>query len=76
MSWTNDSSISTRRRKDVSKDRINMEMMIRDIIKEISITTEIKAKIEFGERLPVMADLFLLKHVMMNLLSNALKFSS
>jgi PAS domain S-box-containing protein len=63
-------------RKDVSKDRINMEMMIRDIIKEISITTEIKAKIEFGELLPVMADQFLLKHVMMNLLSNALKFSS
>jgi light-regulated signal transduction histidine kinase (bacteriophytochrome) len=53
-----------------------MEMMIRDIIKEISITTEIKAKIEFGELLPVMADQFLLKHVMMNLLSNAFKFSS
>ena len=63
-------------RKDVNKDRINMEMMIRDIIKEISITTEIKAEIQFGEMLPVMADRFLLKHVMMNLLSNALKFSS
>ena len=63
-------------RKDVNKDRINMEMMIRDIIKEISITTEIKADIQFGELLPVMADRFLLKHVMMNLLSNSLKFSS
>jgi light-regulated signal transduction histidine kinase (bacteriophytochrome) len=63
-------------RKDVNKDQINMEMMIRDIIKEISITTEIKAKIQFGELLPVVADRFLLKHVMMNLLSNALKFSS
>jgi PAS domain S-box-containing protein len=63
-------------RKDVNKDRINMEMMIRDIIKEISITTEVKATFQFGELLPVMADQFLLKHVMMNLLSNAIKFSS
>lgn len=63
-------------RKDVNKDRINMEMMIRDIIKEISITTEIKAEIQFGQLLPVMADRFLLKHVVMNLLSNAFKFSS
>lgn len=63
-------------RKDVNKDRINMETMIHDIIKEISITTEIKADIQFGELLPVMADRFLLKHVMMNLLSNSIKFSS
>ncbi|HOY94429.1 MAG TPA: PAS domain S-box protein [Catalimonadaceae bacterium] len=62
-------------RKDVNKDRINMEMLIRDIIKEIAITTEIKADIQFGELYPVMADRFLLKHVVMNLLSNALKFS-
>jgi PAS domain S-box-containing protein len=63
-------------RKEVEKSLIDMNKLTELAIWEINQTTEHHAEIKFCNLLPAEADPALLKHVMINLISNAIKYSS
>ena len=63
-------------RKGLNKTELNITQLTRSIFKEISETTENKAKIIINDLHPAMADSSLIKQVLMNLLLNAVKYSS
>jgi signal transduction histidine kinase len=63
-------------RKAIQKSHIDMNTLVRNVLSEISASTVLKAKINFSNLLPVVADYNLLYHVITNLLSNAIKYSS
>ncbi|MCW3089705.1 MAG: hypothetical protein JWP81_774 [Ferruginibacter sp.] len=62
-------------RKEVEKSLIDMNKMTELIVKEISQSNVHHAEITFGDLLPAMADHALLEQVMINLVSNAVKYS-
>ena len=63
-------------RKEVEKSTIDMNKLVELAIWEINQTTIHNAEIKFCNLLPVIADQSLMKHVMINLISNAIKYSS
>lgn len=63
-------------RKEVEKSTIDMNKLVELAIWEINQTTIHNAEIKFRNLLPIIADQSLMKHVMINLISNAIKYSS
>lgn len=63
-------------RKAVEKSLIDMTKLTEAAVREIEQTTEHHALIKSEGLLPVMADYSLMLHVMINLVSNAIKYSS
>ncbi|MEO5888828.1 MAG: PAS domain S-box protein [Ferruginibacter sp.] len=63
-------------RKEIDRSVIDMNELSQLAIKEINQTTSHRAEIKFGQLIPVMADQALLKQVMINLISNAIKYSN
>ena len=63
-------------RKAVEKSLIDMTKLTEAAVREIEQTTEHHAVIKSDGLLPVMADYSLMLHVMINLVSNAIKYSS
>jgi PAS domain S-box-containing protein len=63
-------------RKEINKSFVDMHKLTNNVIFEIERTIPHKAEVTIGELHPVMADYSLITQVMMNLLSNALKYSS
>lgn len=63
-------------RKAVEKSLIDMAKLTEAAVREIEQTTEHHAAIKSDGLLPVMADYSLMLHVMINLVSNAIKYSS
>lgn len=63
-------------RKKVTKDKVEMEPLVRQVIEEIENSFGRKINIKLKNLLPVKADANLLKQVLLNLLSNAAKYSS
>jgi len=63
-------------RKEVERAEIDMNMLVEQAIREISQSTSFHAEIKLHKLLPVKADYALMLHVMINLISNAIKYSS
>jgi signal transduction histidine kinase len=63
-------------RKAIQKSRIDMNILVKNVLSEISASTVHQAQINFNNLLPAVADYNLLHHVITNLLSNAIKYSS
>lgn len=63
-------------RKEVNKYVINMNDLTEKVLSEINESIPHQAEIKFSGLLPAFADSTLLEHVMINLISNALKYSS
>ena len=63
-------------RKEVNKSSVEMKELISHVISEIEKTTQHKAEIIIGQLHPVKADYSLMVQVMINLISNAIKYSS
>ncbi len=62
-------------RKEVERSVIDMNMLTEVAVREISQTTAHHAEIKLSSLLPVSADHALLQNVMINLISNAVKYS-
>lgn len=60
-------------RKAVNKTMVNMKELVNVVIAELEPD---RAEVRCGELLPVAADFSLMRHVMTNLISNAIKYSS
>lgn len=63
-------------RKEVVKGECNMEHIVYQVLDEIKKTNDIRAHIEINELSSVCADTSLIKQVWVNLISNAIKYSS
>ncbi len=63
-------------RKAIEKSLIDMNKLTEAAIREIEQSTKHNAAIKFEGLIPVMADYSLFQHVMINLISNAIKYSS
>jgi light-regulated signal transduction histidine kinase (bacteriophytochrome) len=63
-------------RKSIQKSNLNMDDLIESALVDISKTTEHKAKIVVSPLHPVVGDYALLNQVFVNLISNAIKYSS
>lgn len=63
-------------RKEVERSSIDMNKLVEAAIREIEQTVHHTATIHFNSLIPVMADYALMLHVMINLISNAIKYSS
>jgi PAS domain S-box-containing protein len=63
-------------RKEINKSLIDMNLLVENIIKESRESSEHDTRIEVEQLLPVSGDFALLNHVMVNLISNAVKYSS
>lgn len=63
-------------RQEVKRAPVDMNQLTAMAVREITQTTNHKAQIKIKKLLPVMADYSLLEHVMSNLISNAIKYSS
>ncbi|HTA26281.1 MAG TPA: ATP-binding protein [Bacteroidia bacterium] len=63
-------------RKQVQKSPINMNKLVESVLIEISKTIQYKTTLKITELKPASGDYSLLYQVMMNLISNALKYSS
>jgi PAS domain S-box-containing protein len=63
-------------RKDVQKSKVNMKAIAEETLKELSKTTEHNAEVRIGNLHPSYADSVLLSNVFINLISNAIKYSS
>lgn len=69
-------SFSKLGRQALRHSMVNMSALFRDTLTEISEFTNQNVEIKINDLHPVMADLSLMKHVVMNLISNAIKYSS
>ncbi|UEG51231.1 PAS domain S-box protein [Ferruginibacter lapsinanis] len=69
-------SFSRLGRKEINKSVIEMNDLVTAAIKEIQQTGEIQAQIKYNNLISVKADYTLMLHVMINLISNALKYSA
>jgi len=63
-------------RKEVRKSKINTAKLVKNVLKEISIPAEYNAVIKINSLPPADADYTLLHQVWINLISNAIKYSS
>lgn len=63
-------------RKDVERAVIDMNGLVEQAIREISQSASFHAEIKLHKLLPVKADYSLMLHVMINLIDNAVKYSS
>jgi len=63
-------------RKEVQKTPVNMEVLVREVLEEIGNSMSHHAAIEVQDLPSVYADHALLRQVWVNLISNALKYSS
>jgi len=63
-------------RKEIRKSMVNMNQLTDSVLEEIGKVTETKAEIKIDQLHDVMADDSLMNHVLMNLISNAIKYSS
>lgn len=63
-------------RKEVQKTKVDMHALVLDSWSELKKSTEQSAEIKLNELLPALADHSLVRQVVINLLSNALKYSS
>jgi len=63
-------------RKDLQSIMVDMNELTHRVVNEINKTTKHNAKIKIGNLHPVNGDYGLLHHVMFNLISNAVKYSS
>ena len=63
-------------RKEVEKSLIDMNKLADSVVREVNQTINHTASIVYENLLPVMADYSLMQHVMINLISNAVKYSS
>jgi PAS domain S-box-containing protein len=69
-------SLSRLGRTELAKSAINMSHLTDSVLTEINKFTKHKAKVRIHDLKPVMADYSLMSQVMMNLISNAIKYSS
>lgn len=63
-------------KKEVRKSAVNMEQLVRDILEEINNVTPIKGRIEIRDLPDAYGDHSMLTQVWVNLISNAIKYSS
>lgn len=63
-------------KKAVRKAKIDMNLVVETVLKDINVGLNHKADIRVNELLPVYADYTLMQHVFSNLLSNAIKYSA
>jgi two-component system, sensor histidine kinase and response regulator len=63
-------------RKEVHRSEVNSDKLVKDILHEIAESTKHKASIQVKSLYPVKADPALLRQVWVNLISNAVKYSS
>lgn len=63
-------------RKELIKKNVNMNELVKDILTEVSKTIPDKTKVKISELHNIQADVALIKQVMINLISNAVKYSS
>lgn len=63
-------------KKPIEKTTINMESLVQDVLVELKKSTDHKAALKLGALLPVDGDYALIKQVIINLVSNAIKYSS
>ena len=63
-------------RKEVQKSKINTAKLVKNVLKEIGILAEYNAVIKINSLPPADADYTLLHQVWINLISNAIKYSS
>ncbi|MGZ4158928.1 MAG: sensor histidine kinase, partial [Bacteroidia bacterium] len=63
-------------RKDIQRSDINMQDLIEGALNEIKKAMPHKAEVKFGTLHPVKADYALISQVMINFISNAIKYSS
>ncbi len=64
-------------RKEIQKSIVNMNALVENALNELAKTTNLhQAKIKIKELHPAMADRSLINQVVLNLLSNALKYSA
>ena len=63
-------------RKEIQKTTIEMKELIEGALIELGKTVEHKAEVRIGEIHPAQADYSLINHVFVNLISNAVKYSS
>lgn len=63
-------------RKEVEKSLIDMNRLTDNVVREVNQAINHSASIIYEDLIPVMADYSLMQHVMINLISNAVKYSS
>ena len=63
-------------RKEIRKTHINMKNLVDEVLAEINREASAQTEIRISELHGAVADYSLIRHVMINLLSNALKYSS
>lgn len=69
-------SFSRLGRKEIQKRRVNMINLAEAALAEINLTVKHHAEVIIGDLQPVMADPSLMNHVIINLMSNAIKYSA
>jgi PAS domain S-box-containing protein len=63
-------------RKEVQKSKVNMKTLAKETLKELSKAEKHHAEVRIGNLHPSYADSVLMNNVFMNLISNAIKYSS
>ena len=63
-------------RKDIQKKTIDMNVLVEEVLRELSKTVPHHATVKTGELHPIQSDFTLMNQLMINLLSNAIKYSS
>lgn len=63
-------------KKPLEKTTVDMESLVREVLGELKRNTDHKAGVNLGTLLPLNGDYALIKQVIINLVSNAIKYSS